>query len=292
MFVAVADRKGFTAAARSLGLSTAGVSAVVARLESAVGVRLFERTTRVVRLTSAGAGFLARIRPTLEQYDEAVEEARTATRDLRGRLRVEAPLVLGSGEVGQAIAEFALANPAVEIDFRATDDVTSIEAEGVDLAVRLGPRASREQRAQRVLVTRTCICASPRYIARQGVPRDLEDLRSHRLIGFMSSRGRVFPWPFIVTDEAIDFTPRPTTLVRDGQSNLTLAREGAGLAFELDVHVRGALQSGVLVEVLRELSAPGPELRLVMPSVRSPTARTRALAKFLVRRIPELVSSS
>jgi DNA-binding transcriptional LysR family regulator len=171
IFVAVAEHQSFAEAARQLSRSPATVTRAVAALEERLQARLFNRTTRSVALTDAGARYLASCRRLLAAYDELEAENIGERAEPRGWINVTAPVMFGRLHVLPVVRSFLEEHSRVDIRLLLLDRVVSLVDEGLDLGVRIGQLPDSSLRAIRVGQMRRIVCASPQYIARQGVPR-------------------------------------------------------------------------------------------------------------------------
>src|SRR6516162_3112929 len=183
IFVAVAERQSFVEAARQLSRSPASVTRAVGALEERLQTRLFNRTTRSVALTDAGARYLDRCRRLLATYDE-LEAVNFGERvEPRGWINVTAPAMFGRLHVLPLLRSFLEDYPQVDVRLLLLDRVVSLVDEGLDLGVRIGQLPDSTLRAVRVGQVRRVVCATPQYIARRGVPatpRDLNPASSRR----------------------------------------------------------------------------------------------------------------
>lgn len=179
VFAAVAETEGFTSAARRLRVSKAMVSVAIARLESRLGVRLFQRTTRRLSLTEAGAAALPHAQRALVAAQDAEEAATELLASPRGLLRVNAPMSFGLLHVVPALGEFAGIYPEVKIDLVLDDRVLDLAEGGFDLALRIGDLADSTLVAKRVGTNRMAIVAAPSYLERRGAPAGPADLAAH-----------------------------------------------------------------------------------------------------------------
>lgn len=190
-FLAVADASSFAGAARQLAVSTATVTRHVAALEQHLGARLLTRTTRSVRLTEAGARYLADARGILQSLADADALARGAHTEPIGLLRVTAPVVFGRLHVLPLVLSYLKAHPRVSVQTHFVDHVTHLVDEGLDVALRIGRLPDSSLRAVPVGQVRAVMVASPAYLRRHGVPRAPEDIARHEVIG-LDREG----WPF------------------------------------------------------------------------------------------------
>ena len=181
-FAAVADARSFTQGARRLGVSSAQVSKLVARLENRLGARLLNRTTRDVSLTDTGRAYLERARELLEDF-EALEGSVRDQSGPRGLLKISAPVSFGASQLTPALLDFAAAYPEVSLDVSSTDRMVNLVEEGFDVAVRIGQLADSSLIARKLAAVRMVTCASPDYLAgARARRRRREDLAGHEAI--------------------------------------------------------------------------------------------------------------
>ncbi|KIT18087.1 LysR family transcriptional regulator [Jannaschia aquimarina] len=283
VFVAVAETGGFSAAARRLGATTAGTSKSVGRLEDRLGVRLFTRTTRRVVLTEEGTRFYERARDITEAMADAEEEVRSASRGLRGRIRIDLPVVFGRRHAVPLLLDFARRHPEVALDMRFDDRPSDLIGTGRDLAIRFGDLTDSGLRARRVGTARTVTVASPDYIAAHGRPGAIEDLDAHVCATFVfKGSGRAYRWRFEVDGEAVSFDTAQTLCVDDGEAHRSVALSGLAIVQDLRFHFQEDLRDGTLVEVLSHAAGAGMPIQVVHPEGRHLPARVRALIDHLV----------
>src|SRR5216684_568646 len=176
IFVRVASLGGFSAAARSLDISPTMATKHLAALEERLGVKLLHRTTRQVALTEAGRRYLDGAERVLAEVDE-VEAATSADRfDVRGTLRINAPVSFGLREIGPRLSEFAKQYQDLTVDLNLNDRVVDLVEEGWDLAVRIGVLQSSSLVARKIAPCRMAVCASPDYLKAHGIPASVRDL--------------------------------------------------------------------------------------------------------------------
>jgi len=190
-FVRVVDKDGFTAAAEALGVPKSTVSRAVKRLESDLGVRLLQRTTRRVSLTEAGRAYYERVSSALA----GMSEARAAIGDLqdrpRGTVRVTAPPDVGANMLAPIISKFVRKYPEIRVELSVTNRLVDLVQEGFDLAVRMGKLADSSLVARSLGTAELGLFASTQYLARAGTPRRLSDLRDHACVLFRGVNGSV-----------------------------------------------------------------------------------------------------
>ncbi|HEX4448848.1 MAG TPA: LysR family transcriptional regulator, partial [Polyangiaceae bacterium] len=184
VFVAVAEAQGFASAARKLAMSAPAVTRAVSALEERLGTPLLRRTTRVVRLTDAGARYLADCKRILGEIDEAEAGAAGADADPRGLLRITASVNFGRMFVAPIVYEFLALHPRVAVQTLMVDRVVNLVDEGIDVGVRIAKLPDSALQAVRIGSVRRVACASPAYLARRGRPASPRDLEAHDTIAF------------------------------------------------------------------------------------------------------------
>jgi DNA-binding transcriptional LysR family regulator len=280
VFVAVAEEEGFAAGARRLELSAAAVTRAVAALEEHLGVRLFERSTRLVRLTEAGQRYLDDARRILQQLDEADEAAAGLNAAPRGRLAVTAPVLFGRMYVMPGIVEYLRRYPGTEVSAVFVDRVTNLLEEGLDVAVRIGELPDSSLRALPVGHVRRMILAAPAYLAAHGAPQHPSDLHGHTIIANTSAS--VHPeWRFVQDGVVHAHQVRPRLSVSTIDGSIEAARAGLGLVRLLSYQVAPFLAAGELVPVLEEFGTPPVPIHIVHRDGRIGSARIRAFIDLL-----------
>jgi DNA-binding transcriptional LysR family regulator len=193
-FVRSAELGSFHKAAVAQGTTPQAVSKAIRQLEQHLGVRLFHRTTRKSSLTHEGERLFNEVRPNLDGVIAAVDRARSAVRDEEGLVRISAGGSAGRKVLMPLVVEFAQANPGVEFDLLLEDRVTDIVAERIDVGFRAGNPPSAQVVARRLFAIQQIVCASPAYLAQNGVPRRLAHLHKHRCTGYRQpGTGRAVP---------------------------------------------------------------------------------------------------
>jgi len=279
-FLAVADRQSFTGGAAALGLTRATVSAQVAELEARLGVRLFHRSTRSVRLTHAGQAYRDRLADLPERVALAERAARAEQTAPEGRLRVTAPPDLSQWFLVRWVTEFLATHPAITVELDLSNNARKLIEDGFDLAIR-GTIAVEPNLITRQLGTsRLVTCARPDYLAARGVPLAPMDLTGHDLLHFSHLRkGRI--WTMTRGDRVIEVPVAARLELNDGWALRLAALEGAGIC-QLPAFVVGAdLREGRLVEVLADWSPGQVPLHAVYPDNRLIAQRVRAFVGFL-----------
>lgn len=250
VFVRVVEKRSFTLAARTMGLTASGVSRAIARLEGRLGVRLLERTTRSVGLTADGAVYYercTRILRELEDADRAVASTRSAP---RGRLRVDAPSMFGSHVLGPAIGRFLAAYPELSVDLSLRDHLVDPIAEGIDVVLRMAKLRESELMHKHLGTMPLVIVGTPAYFARRGRPVSVEDLRRHDTLGFLVG-SMPLPWKLRHEDGELALMPTGRFYSNGIGAILEAARASQGIVQVFEHVVREDLARGTFEAVLR-----------------------------------------
>lgn len=254
-FVEVARQGSFAAAARRLGVDPSAVTRAVAALEGALGARLLQRTTRRVALTDAGAGYLQRVAPLLEELDLAADEAAASTGQLRGTVRITASVAFGQAALVPLLPALHARHPGIEVELVLTDAVLDLVAQRIDLALRLGAAADSSLVGLRLRPVRHRVVASPEHLRRSGQPRTPADLARCGCLRFALPGYRT-QWLFRDPAGAVEAVPVQGWLVASTALALhRAALDGLGPALLADWLVGPDLEAGRLVDLF-----PGHEV--------------------------------
>ncbi len=285
VFARVVELGGFSAAARAFRMTPSAVSKLVARLETRLGTRLVNRSTRRLQLTPEGQAFHERSLRILADIDEAEREA-AAGRAPRGRVRVNSNVPFGLHHLLPLVPDFAARHPEVTLDIVLSDQVIDLLEERADVAIRVGPLRASQLVARKLGASRMEVVASPAYLERHGVPRNLDELERHNRIGFNFAR-TFEEWPFIEDGKSVSLPACGNVQVGDGETSRRLALAGMGIARLALFHVGPDLEAGRLRPVLEDRN-PGDveEIHAVFVGHggRLP-ARVRAFVDFLAERV-------
>lgn len=284
VFVAVVDASSFAGAARKLGLSPPAVTRAINELERSVGVRLLTRTTRVVRVTEAGARYAEDCRRILGELADAEESARGAHGEPRGHLVVTAPVLFGALYVTPVLAEYLQSHAGVTASGLFLDRVINLVEEGVDVAVRIAELPDSSLQAVRVGQVRRVVCASPAYLAKHGMPATPGDLKDHCLI----SPGGALPsgeWRLVRDGAASPVRVEPRLVTTTNDAALAAAVGGLGITRLLSYQVAEPVRDGRLVILLREHEPDPVPVHVVHREGRNASRKVRAFLDLAIDRL-------
>ena len=281
-FVATAQTGSFTGAAEQLGMSNRLTSKYVAELERRLGVRLFQRTTRKVGLTSAGEDLLSRTPALLDDLDAVLSAVSETSRGLSGTLRISAPVTFGEVYVVDMLSRFIAAHPGLTVDLRLDDRYVDLATEGIDVAFRLGRFDMASLKVRRLGAFRSVLIASPDYLARYGTPHRPEDLPDHTCI-VDTNRRLPRRWLFHDAGSEIAVTVTGRFFVNSAKAAVTLAGRGFGLAYVPRFALGPALESGEVVAVLQDHVGESGQVGAVYLEGRALPRKVRALIDFAAR---------
>lgn len=284
LFVQVAEAGGFSEAARRHRLSVTAVSRAIGALEEHLGARLFDRTTRLVRLTEAGQSYYDDCRRILADVAEAEEATRGKHREPDGELTVTASAMFGRMFVLPVIMEYLDAFPRVRVRSLFVDRTLNLMDEGVDVAVRIGELSDSSLVAVRLGAVRHVVCASPDYLRRHGEPRTPDELVQHRII---ASAGPYSPgaWTFwrAGAPQVVHLAPRLTTVSNDAA--IDAAAAGHGLTRPISYQIAPLLQAGTLVTVLDDFAPPPMPVHVLHVGGRRVPAKIRIFVDLVAARL-------
>ena len=276
-FLAVAQHRSFRRAAAELGVTPSAISQAVRSLEANVGAALFSRTTRSVGLTEAGERFHSRAKPAFEELIAAREIARDSGQRPTGRLRITVPPAVVPILLQPMIASFCEANPEVEVEIAAREELVDIAAEGFDAGIRLGQFIERDMIAVRLTPPLPLlVVGSPRYLDQHGRPQRIADLRHHSCLRLRRSNGSIAPWSFRDGNREVSAVVSGPLIASDLPTLAGAAAEGLGLTQIPEPVARGRMKTGALEAVLKGFApeAPGVFLyysghRQILPKLRA-----------------------
>jgi DNA-binding transcriptional LysR family regulator len=286
-FAKVVELGSFSRAAERLGLSTSAVSRQVADLETHLGARLLNRTTRRLSLTEAGQMFYEHSVQLIADLDDAEASVRVDQARPRGTLRLTCGTSFGMRYLAPALAEFNAQHPDVLFDLDLSDRVADLVEEGIDLAIRVGNSGSQGVVSRRIGWTQLVVCAAPAYLARRREPiLAPADLAQHECLSY-TNVGLPNVWQFQGRDghdSAVTVRISPRHRANNGQVLASLAVQGLGIVYVPDFIVAQELRAGQLVSLLPDHRPPRSPIAAVYPSRRHLSAKVRSLVEFLAER--------
>ena len=284
-FVRTADLGSFVAAGRVLGLSASAVGKAVAKLESQLGVRLFQRSTRSLRLTDEGRLFHERCRRIFDDLDDAQAALAHTLETPRGRLRVSMPIV-SYHLLLPVLPDFMALYPEIELDLDFNDRIVDLVEEGVDVAIRSGELPDSRLMARVLRPFQQLLCASPAYLERHGVPTCIADLDRHLGIRFRyPNSGKLQDWPLTLPAGSPDVRARTVITCNNMEALRGATVSGLGIGCMPDFIAREPLASGALRTVLDQHIDGPAHFNLIWPSSRHLSPKVRVFVDFISERL-------
>jgi DNA-binding transcriptional LysR family regulator len=283
-FVRVVDSHGFSAAAPALGLTPSAVSKLVTRLETRLGVRLLQRTTRALHLTQEGEVFYAAAKRIVGDMEALENQVAGQSGTPSGILRVTTSLAFATHQLAPVLSEFLARHPLVQFELLPTDRVIDLVEEGIDVALRIGRLADTSFMARKIGEDKRVICAAPSYLARHGTPQRPGDLARHNCI---VSRDHPYlnRWSFKVDGRPLEIDVRGRVAVTEGEAQMQLALQGVGIVRVTRLTLTQAIRDGSLVPLLSEFSAEeAVNIHAVYPHRRHLAPKVPAFVNFLIEK--------
>jgi len=283
-FVRVVESKGFSAAAGGLGLSPSAVSKLVTRLETRLGVRLLQRTTRALHLTADGEAFYAAARRIVAEIETLENEITGQSGTPHGPLKVTTSLAFSTHQLAPIVGEFLQRYPAVQLELLPTDRVVDVIDERIDVAIRIGKLADTSFMARKIGEDVRLICAAPAYLARRRTPQRPEDLARHDCI-VNRDRPELNRWPFRIDGNIRLIEVGGRLAVNEGEAQMRLALQGLGIVCLTRLTLAGAIRRGELVPLLGDFYAEEPvPIHAVYPHRRHLAPKVTAFVNFLIEK--------
>lgn len=283
-FCKAAELGSFTATAEFFGVTPAAVSRSISRLEQRLGVRLFSRTTRSVKVTNEGELFWKECQLALEQIAEAERAVTGAQTVPSGLLRISVSAAYGTHRLLPLMPKFTEAYPQIEMELSISDKIIDFVEEGFDVAIRLGIQRDSRLVAYKLEDAFLGVFATPEYLMKKGTPRSLNDLEAHDCIQYVSpNTGRPMIWLFQgEKGEEIEYPIRSRMrILNDALGCIAWVNAGGGLFQTYNFAAAGAVKRGDLVEVLHDHAGRSRPFSILYPQNRHLSAKVRAFVDFL-----------
>ncbi len=262
----------FRAAAIDMGMSTTALSHTIRRLESGLGIRLFNRTTRSVALSDAGRNFVERVAPAVAEIRGAMDAARSQGETPSGMLRINAS-IQGGRDVAPLMLAFVRRYPDMQVDLVTEGRLVDIVAEGYDLGIRRADLVPRDMIAVPLgKAQRHAVVASPDWLARHPAPMNPADLPVQECIRVRLPNGALLRWQFTRNGEVVQVDAKGRLTLDEAAIARAAVLDGAGIGFFLEQDVREDIASGRLVRLLEDWTPPLPGFSLYYPDRRNPSA--------------------
>lgn len=277
IFLLVVETESFTEAATLSGLSRSAVGKIIAKMEDNLQHRLFHRTTRVIKLSKAGAIFYEYAKRILEEVAQAEQ-----TLDLyrepepRGKLKITVPVVFGRLHVMPLIWQFQRRYPQLELEVLFSDEYSDLVREGIDLAIRIGHNEDSSLVQKVVAYHQYMICASPAYLAKHEVITEIGDLKSHQCLGYFYE-GKPVAWKYLVDRREKVFMPTGHIVLQDTESLRDASISGLGVVQLSSFLLTKDVECGQLQEILPALRAPKEPICAIYPSRKYLSPKVRKL---------------
>jgi len=284
LFNRIVELGSFTEAAQALDIPRATATHAIKELETRLGARLLERTTRQVRPTLDGRAFYERSKRVLEELEDAEASLSTHIANPRGTLRVDLHGSHATSIILPRIGEFRERYAMIDLVVSSGDRLVDLVGEGIDCVVRAGQPRDSSLVARRLANLQEIICASPQYLERHGVPRHPAELEQHQAVAFFS-RGNDsrYPYTVVVDGKVAEFKASGWMSVSDAECYASAARAGCGLVQLPRFHVEEDLAAGRLVQVLQAWRCPDLPVSALYPSHRQLAPRVRVFVDWLAK---------
>ena len=285
VLAAVIESQSFVRGGEALGMTQSGVSRAIQRLEERLGIRLFERTSKMVRLTEDGSAFCKEALPLLTQLEEVAEGVQNVSGIVRGQLRVNVDPTFSRMFLAPRIGDFLVTHPALRMELVIRDRLGDMVAEGFDAAIRFGEPEPSSLIVRRLLQVRVLTCASPSYVKRRGKPVTPQELqtKNHECLLFRdSATGRPFPWEFHRGKQRATVQIKGQLVLNDALTQLDACIAGCGVAQVFDLDMNHLLESGRLINLFPDWSDELFPLYLYHTSRRNVPLKLRTFIDFIV----------
>ncbi|MHB0776023.1 LysR family transcriptional regulator [Halomonas sp. WWR20] len=289
IFARLAELGSFTRTAEAMQLGRPQVTRTIQELEASLGVRLFQRTTRKVRLTSEGEQFYERVQEILGDVAEATSMFGRPDATMRGRLRIDIPTAFAQPAFIESLRDFTALYPEIELALGVTDRTVDLVAEGVDCAIRIGELPNSSLVARRIGQATMVTCAAPSYLRDYGEPKTLDDLNAHHGVRFLSGQNnQPLPWYFINGASDQTYASRRGISVNESNAYVECGVAGFGILQAPGITLDRHLADGSLIEVLRPYRPRPRPVSVLYPSRSHLAPQVHAFVEWVRERFPAL----
>lgn len=287
-FYLLANKGSLAATARELGITPPAVSKRLTALEARLGIRLVNRTTRSMSLTSEGELYFSQAARILTQINELEQLVSSSRATPKGLIRVNASLGFGRRHIGPALAAFYAQYPEVEIQLEISDHPLDLATHGFDLGIRFGTLPDAAFHARKIASNRRLLCASPLYLDKHGTPQKLADLQSHNCIFIRQNESPYGVWSFTNGGHTDNIKVHGALGCNDGEVALNWALDGHGILLRAEWDIARYVRSGRLRLVLEDQTPTRADVYAVYPQQLHLSARVRSLIDFLIERFKHI----
>lgn len=284
-FVAVVEAGGFSAGARRTGDSQSAISKAIGALEKRLGVALFNRSTRSVTLTDQGQRYYDRVKPLMEEMDEADVELTSSTLTVPGLIRIAAASTFGRLHVLPLIPDLLSRNPGLQVDLILSDFVRNMVEDRIDLAIRVGPVNDPDAVVKHVASTPLVCVGSRRYFEQHGVPRTPAELVNHNCLVY-GGLVELANWPFVGPEGRFSVPVRGNLSSNSVETIRAAVLAGVGIGLFAKVSLAEELRHPDVVTILDEFISDARDVSLIWPKRRFVPARVRRVTDFFATALP------
>jgi DNA-binding transcriptional LysR family regulator len=284
VFVAVVDTGGFAGAARKLSISPPAVTRAISELERQLQVQLLTRTTRVVRVTDAGARYAEDCRRILAEMRDADEALSGSHNELHGSVAVTAPVLFGAKFVAPILADYLGQHTQMNATCLFVDRVVNLIEEGMDVGIRIGQLADSSLRAIRVGTVSRVVCASPAYLTHRATPLHPEDLKNHCVVS-ANVLDAAPTWHFTNGRESMSVKLNPRVITATNDSAIAMLLNGFGVTRLLSYQVEEHVRRGDLIRLLGDWQTEPLPVHIVHREGRHASSKVRVLMDIMIERL-------
>ena len=282
LFLLIIEKGSLAAAGRELGLSPTTVSERLASIEKFYGVTLINRTTRSLSLTEEGRILAEGAEHILIEHNDLNSRIRHGAQTLSGLIRVSVPVDLGHRVIRPIIDSFLIEHPAIAVELHLSDGYMNIIEEGIDIAIRYGNLNDSTLRVRKLGQYNRVVCASPEYVSKYGSPKTPAELTDHNCLVMRFGINLDNIWQFKDKGKTQQVIVNGNRIANDGRLVRGWVIAGYGIALKSKLDIMPELESGLLVELLEQYSAPSIPIQMLFPPSRRQTQRVKEMADSLV----------